>query len=51
MFATAIPGAGEGDPDIIFNKQDIAIWAFHGAHDRNVPVNGSKAVIEAIKKG
>ncbi|WP_373493012.1 prolyl oligopeptidase family serine peptidase [Aquiflexum sp.] len=49
-FAAAIPFAGEGDPNLAPNMVDVAIWAFHGAKDRNVPVSGSRAVIEAIRK-
>jgi predicted peptidase len=49
-FAAALPVAGEGDPDLALNMLDVAIWAFHGANDKNVPVNGSREVIEAIRK-
>lgn len=49
-FAAAIPAAGEGDPALAANMRDVAIWAFHGANDRNVPVSGSRNVIEAIRK-
>ena len=49
-FAAAIPFAGEGNPDLAPNMLNVAIWAFHGAKDRNVPVSGSREVIEAIRK-
>lgn len=49
-FAAAIPMAGEGDPDLARNMLDVAVWAFHGANDRNVPVTGSREMIEAIRK-
>ena len=27
----------------------VPIWAFHGAKDKNVPVSGSRNLIQAIK--
>ena len=48
-FAAAIPVAGEGDPALAYNMRDVAVWAFHGANDRSVPVSGSRDVIEAIR--
>ena len=50
MFAAAIPFCGAGDPDLAPNMVDVAIWAFHGRVDRNVPVSGSREMVEAIKK-
>ena len=50
MFAAAIPVCGGGDPKLAPNIVDVSIWAFHGAKDRNVPVNGSRDMIAAIKK-
>jgi dipeptidyl aminopeptidase/acylaminoacyl peptidase len=29
---------------------DVAVWAFHGAKDRNVPVAGSRDLIASIRK-
>jgi predicted peptidase len=29
---------------------NVAVWAFHGEKDKNVPVEGSRAVIKAIEK-
>jgi predicted peptidase len=29
---------------------NVAVWAFHGENDRNVPVSGSRDVIEAMKR-
>jgi predicted peptidase len=49
-FAAAVPVAGEGDPALAENMLDVAVWAFHGANDRNVPVSGSREVIQAIRK-
>ncbi len=50
MFAAAIPVAGEGDPNAAARMLTVPIWAFHGAKDKNVPVTGSRNVIEAIRK-
>ncbi|RYE23464.1 MAG: peptidase [Sphingobacteriaceae bacterium] len=50
MFAAAIPVSGGGDPKFASKIVNVAIWAFHGAKDRNVPVSGSRDMIEAIKK-
>lgn len=50
MFAAAIPFSGEGDPTLAPNTIGVAIWAFHGALDKNVPVSGSRDMIAAIKK-
>jgi predicted peptidase len=50
MFAAAIPVCGGGDPQLAHRITDVSVWAFHGALDRNVPVSGSRDMIEAIKK-
>ena len=50
VFAAAMPFSGQGNPALAQNMVDVSVWAFHGALDRNVPVNGSRDVIEAIKK-
>lgn len=50
MFAAALPICGGGDPKFGPNLTEVAIWAFHGAKDRKVPVNLSRDMIEAIKK-
>jgi predicted esterase/flagellar biosynthesis protein FliQ len=49
IFAAAMPICGGGDPALARNIVDIPIWAFHGAKDQNVPVSGSRDIIEAIK--
>lgn len=49
MFAAAIPICGEGNPNLAANIIDVGVWAFHGEHDRNVPVEGSRDMIAAIK--
>jgi len=50
MFAAAIPFCGAGDPKLAINMVDVPVWAFHGSKDRNVPVSGSREMVEAIKK-
>jgi predicted peptidase len=50
LFAAAIPISGGGNPALARNIVDMPIWAFHGQKDRNVPVSGSRDIIEAIKK-
>lgn len=50
MFAAAVPICGGGDPVLVKNIIDIPVWAFHGARDMNVPVSGTRDIIEAIKK-
>jgi predicted peptidase len=49
MFAAAIPVCGEGDPQQASKVVDVPVWAFHGEKDRNVPVSGSRDMIQAIK--
>lgn len=50
MFAAAIPVCGGGDPALAPNIVHVSVWAFHGEKDRNVPVSGSREMIDAIKK-
>ena len=50
MFAAAVPICGAGDPKLASNIIDVPVWAFHGEKDRNVPVKGSRDMIEAIKE-
>jgi hypothetical protein len=50
LFAAAIPVSGGGNPKLAPNAVHVAVWAFHGAKDKNVPVSGSRDMIAAIKK-
>jgi poly(3-hydroxybutyrate) depolymerase len=50
VFAAAIPLSGAGNPALAKNMVDVAIWAFHGETDRNVPVDGCRTVIKAIQQ-
>ncbi|MDO6435741.1 alpha/beta hydrolase-fold protein [Flavitalea sp. BT771] len=49
MFAAAIPVSGGGDPGLAPKIVGVAVWAFHGAKDMNVPVVRSRNMISAIK--
>jgi hypothetical protein len=50
LFAAAMPVCGGGDPSLAANAVDVAIWAFHGENDINLPVTGSRDMIAMIKK-
>lgn len=50
MFAAAIPLCGAGDPTQATKLTKMAIWAFHGAKDQRVSVEGSRRMIYAIRK-
>ena len=50
MFAAAIPFCGAGNLGLAPNMVDVPVWAFHGSKDRNVPVSGSREMVEAIKR-
>lgn len=48
-FAAAVPIAGAGDPSKASRLVNLPIWAFHGSGDGDVPVSGSRDMIQAIK--
>lgn len=50
LFAAAIPICGGGDPQAASKAAHVAVWAFHGEKDGNVPVSGSRDMISAIRK-
>lgn len=50
MFAAAIPVCGGGDPAFASNAATVAVWAFHGKNDKNVPVSGSRDMISALER-
>lgn len=50
MFAAAIPICGGGDPTLANRIVEVPVWAFHGAKDRIVPVEGSRKMISALKE-
>jgi Prolyl oligopeptidase family len=49
LFAAAIPVCGGGDPALASKAVDVAVWAFHGKNDKNVPVSGSRDMINAMR--
>jgi predicted peptidase len=49
MFAAALPVCGAGDPSKAELIKDMAIWAFHGALDDIVPVEGSREMVAALE--
>jgi len=50
MFAAAIPVSGGGDATLAPKAVDVAVWAFHGKNDKNVPVTGSRDMIRALER-
>lgn len=50
IFAAVVPICGVGVPDFALNLRHVPIWAFHGAQDANVPVRGTRDIIEALRK-
>ncbi|WP_259070328.1 hypothetical protein HDF24_14710 [Mucilaginibacter sp. X4EP1] len=50
LFAAAIPVSGAGDPKLAPQAIHVAVWAFHGAKDKNVLVDGDRDMITAMKK-
>jgi len=50
LFAAAIPISGGDDPKLASKIINVSVWAFHGAKDKNVPVSGSRGMVEGMKK-
>lgn len=49
-FAAIVPVCGAAPVEYLSNIVNLPIWAFHGALDKNVSVNGSRDAINALKK-
>ncbi|WP_439621872.1 prolyl oligopeptidase family serine peptidase [Gemmata sp.] len=49
-FAAIAPVCGRGDPKAAEKLKNLPVWAFHGDADTAVKVEGSREMIEAIKK-
>jgi len=49
-WAAIVPICGRGDPSMAEKIKDVPCWAFHGDKDTAVKVEGSRDMIEAIKK-
>lgn len=50
LFAAAVPISGGGDPSAVRKFDKVPIWAFHNDGDPTVKVDGSRAMIAALKK-
>ncbi len=50
VFAAAVPICGVGNEAFVSNIRHVPVCAFHGALDTDVPVKGSRAPIEALRK-
>ncbi len=49
-WAAIVPICGRGKPDQVEKIKDIPCWVFHGGMDNTVPVQGSRDMVEALKK-
>jgi predicted peptidase len=49
-FAAIAPICGGGSPARAKELKNVAVWAFHGAKDRVVPVARTEAMIKALKE-
>ncbi|HMJ67419.1 MAG TPA: dienelactone hydrolase family protein [Cyclobacteriaceae bacterium] len=49
VFAAAIPICGHGDPALAPKSVNIPVWAFHGAKDDRVSVDGSRDMINSLR--
>ncbi len=49
-FAAAVPVCGSGNAKTADKLKDLPVWAFHGDADTAVKVEGSRDMVEAIKK-
>lgn len=50
LFAAAMPICGGADPSKAYKVKDIPIRTFHGNCDDTVPVEGTRAMVAAIKE-
>ena len=48
-FAAIVPICGGGDTTNIWKLRNMAVWCFHGAKDKNVPVALSQKMIGALR--
>jgi len=49
-FAAIAPVAGGGDPSQAERLRDVAVWAFHGADDKVVPLSASQEMVNAARQ-
>jgi len=50
VFAAAVPICGVAPMPYVANLVNLPVWAFHGALDRNVPVQGSRDAIAELRR-
>jgi len=50
MFAAAVPVCGGGDIRRVSVIKDLPIWVFHGTADKNVPVECSRRMADALRQ-
>lgn len=50
LFAAGAPMCGYSMVSKAEAMKDIPIWAFHSAHDQNVPSSNSRNMVEALRK-
>jgi predicted peptidase len=48
-FAAIVPICGGGDPNSADRLKNMAIWVFHGAKDKSVPLQESQKMVDALK--
>jgi dipeptidyl aminopeptidase/acylaminoacyl peptidase len=49
-FAAIAPICGGGDPKQAESIKHVPVWVFHGGEDRTVPIEQSRAMVEALRK-
>jgi predicted peptidase len=49
VFAAGMPVCGAGDPTHAARLQRVPVWAFHGSADPVVPVEGTRAMVRALR--
>ncbi|MBN1301844.1 MAG: prolyl oligopeptidase family serine peptidase [Melioribacteraceae bacterium] len=49
-FAAAIPMSGAGDPEKAHLINELPVWVFHGEMDLAVPAEGSRNMVNALRK-
>jgi predicted peptidase len=50
VFAAIAPLCGMSDLADVPRLQDMPVWAFHGARDRNVPLTESRKMADALRR-
>ncbi len=47
-FAAIAPVSGNWTPEVACRLKNVPVWAFHGAHDDVVPLEGDRAMVNEI---